>query len=57
MIKDHADQIELLETPVQGKNALDLVLAYEGGRRATLEPGAYFPSFPKTATSAHFCCI
>jgi hypothetical protein len=42
LIRDHADRIEIIETPVQGKNALDFILAYEIGRRAEQDPGGYF---------------
>ncbi len=42
MIRDHAEQIELIETPAQGKNALDFILAYEIGRRAVQDPEGYF---------------
>jgi hypothetical protein len=41
-IRDHADRIEIIETPVQGKNALDFILAYEIGRRAEKDPHGYF---------------
>ncbi|MCW1913025.1 PIN domain-containing protein [Luteolibacter sp. GHJ8] len=42
LIRDHAERIEIIETPVQGKNALDFILAYEIGRRAEQDPSGYF---------------
>jgi hypothetical protein len=42
LIRDHAERIEIIETPVQGKNALDFILAYEIGRRAVQDPEGYF---------------
>ena len=42
MIRDNAERIEIIKTPVSGKNALDFILAYEIGRRAEKDPGGYF---------------
>ena len=48
-IRDHAERIEIIETPVQGKNALDFILAYEIGRRAEKDPEGYFHIIAKDA--------
>jgi hypothetical protein len=42
LIRDHAERIEIIETPVQGKKALDFILAYEIGRQAVQDPEGYF---------------
>lgn len=49
LIQNHAERIEIIETPVQGKNVLDFILAYEIGRRAEKDPEGYFHIIAKDA--------
>ncbi len=40
--QDHPQQLRLVQTPVSGRNALDLVLAVELGRVLAADPHGYF---------------
>ena len=41
-IQHHADQVQLIPTPLAGKNALDFVLAAELGRQTVHDPHGYY---------------
>lgn len=41
-LKDNHEQVHLLETGCSGKNALDLVLAFHIGKKASADPEGYF---------------
>ena len=40
--QDHPGQVRIIQTPVEGPNALDFVLTCELGRQLAAEPDAYF---------------
>jgi hypothetical protein len=40
--QDHPGQIRIVQTPVQGRNALDFVLTLELGRQLAADPDGYF---------------
>jgi hypothetical protein len=40
--QDHPEQVRILQTPVDGRNALDLVLTFELGRMVAADPAGYF---------------
>lgn len=40
--QDHPEQVRILQTPVEGRNALDFVLTLELGRILTSDPEGYF---------------
>jgi len=40
--QDHPEQLRIIQTPVDGRNALDLVLTLELGRIIATDPGGYF---------------
>lgn len=42
LIQQHASQVSLIETPLNGKNALDFVLAYEVGVQTEKDAKGYF---------------
>jgi PIN domain len=42
LIQKYADQVRLIETVLNGKNALDFVLAYEVGVESEKDPTGYF---------------
>ncbi len=40
--QDHPEQLRIIQTPVEGRNALDFVLTLELGRLLTSDPEGYF---------------
>ncbi len=40
--QNHPEQLRIIQTPVQGRNALDFVLTLELGRIIAADPGGYF---------------
>lgn len=40
--QNHPDQVRIIQTPVDGRNALDIVLALELGRTLAADPTGYF---------------
>ena len=40
--QDHPEQLRIIQTPVDGRNALDFVLTLELGRMIAADPGGYF---------------
>ncbi len=40
--QNHPEQLRIIQTPVQGRNALDFVLTLELGRMTAADPGGYF---------------
>ena len=40
--QDHPEQLRIIQTPVDGRNALDFVLILELGRMIAADPGGYF---------------
>ena len=40
--QDHPEQVRIIQTPVDGRNALDFVLTLELGRMITADPEGYF---------------
>lgn len=40
--QDHPEQLQIIQTPVDGRNALDFVLTLELGRMIAADPGGYF---------------
>jgi hypothetical protein len=40
--QDHPEQLRIIQTPVDGRNALDFVLTLELGRRMAADPEGYF---------------
>lgn len=40
--QDHREQVRIIQTPVEGRNALDLVLALELGQMLATDPTGYF---------------
>jgi len=40
--QDHPEQLRIIQTPVDGRNALDFVLTLELGRMIATDPGGYF---------------
>lgn len=40
--QDHPEQVRIVQTPVDGRNALDMVLAFELGRLFAADPEGYF---------------
>jgi hypothetical protein len=40
--QDHPEQVRIIQTPVDGRNALDLVLTLELGRMIAADPEGYF---------------
>lgn len=40
--QNHPEQLRIIQTPVQGRNALDFVLTLELGRILTADPAGYF---------------
>ena len=40
--QDHPEQLQIIQTPVDGRNALDFVLTLELGRIIAADPGGYF---------------
>ena len=41
-IEEHAEKVQMIKTPLVGKNALDFVLACEVGTQAVKDPGGYY---------------
>ena len=41
-IKEHAEKVKVVRTPLARPNALDFVLAFELGNQAVQDPGGYF---------------
>ena len=41
-VQDHPAQVRIIQTPVEGRNALDMILALELGRLLTADPDGYF---------------
>jgi hypothetical protein len=40
--QNHPEQVRIIQTPVDGRNALDFVLVFELGRMIAADPGGYF---------------
>jgi hypothetical protein len=40
--QDHPEQLRIIQTPVDGRNALDFVLTFELGRMMAADPAGYF---------------
>lgn len=40
--QDHAEQLRIIQTPVDGRNALDFILTFELGRIIATDPNGYF---------------
>lgn len=54
--QDHPEQLRIVQTPVDGRNALDLVLTLELGRIIAADPEGYFHIVSKDTDFASVVC-